>query len=273
MTTFGFELEFEENAELVANHLFKHTEGLIGKPGLCRYHCDCNYCYNTNIPLRAQTDSSCSGEIISNIMLSEDMSKLPQLLSDIQTAAVEVDAVPGFSSGMHVHVARPRLDNVTRGEMVEIIAGLEGRLQSLARGRFEMHRSNNTRIVDAVNDIRYDWDSYGKEDYDSWHDYLYVRYNDMDRHINLCTRTRHNTWEFRIWNSTRSAWRMEMNIRLSLLLINYEFLIAAKETSTLDEFIAVVPHFDPTLHELLVKQADYISNNPNPPGLTELTNA
>jgi hypothetical protein len=37
----------------------------------------------------------------------------------------------------------------------------------------------------------------------------------MDRHACLSLVTRHNTTEFRLWNSTRSAWRMELFCGLS----------------------------------------------------------
>ncbi len=271
--TFGFECEFEQNAVEVTTNLFARNNDVdvdgpvIGSAELHRYHCECDYCrvipeYNGGFvyPFRAQTDSSCSGEIISKVF--ESMDEAQPYMEILQDAAVEADGTPGYNSGFHVHVMIPR-DNpdrssgLTRSQRFFQYLRWESTLALISRGRFESMRSMNTTVCRALTYKFEDMASYLPdlpglsranlpklifEHYDTltdenekreWCRQIYRNHRQNDRHTFLNVATRWDTWEFRLFNSTRSAWRMELFCWLSLAFANNGFidLLAATPTS------------------------------------------
>lgn len=265
MTTFGFEAEFDQNAAEVAAHLHRMnpTNLLIATPDLHRYHCECTACavatdgMNRIYPFRAQTDSSCSGEVISKVF--ETMDEARPFMEALQEAAVEVDATPGYNAGFHVHVMIPREDpEFSRAARFYEFIRREPAFVWLARGRFEMLRQMNRSVNDmlsaryediamnvptrprltitnlrtvALNHVESVDDPVYKADIKQS---LYRGHRNNDRHSNLSVHTRHDTWEFRLWNSTRSAWRMELFCWLSLAFENNQFIRVLAETPVSD---------------------------------------
>ena len=253
------------------------------------YHCSCSHCDidSSSYQLRAQTDSSCSGEFISGVYLddSDDWDDARRLMLTLQEACVEVDAEPGYQAGFHVHVSRPTgrggyVEETTLGRLLWNFCEWEHVLTAIAAGRFQNLRQgmngsvrsllqpyanaifNRARTASMIQLRR----TSGLTDEQAA--LLHDRHYGMDRHSNLSIRTRYETFEFRIWNSTRSAWRMELWCLLSLALMDPEF-VAAMSDRTLDAEPTILMLIDllnsnnrTRTGELLNRQFNYMGSRP-----------
>lgn len=238
LTTFGFEFEVASEGAALTRYLY--DLGLTSDSSMHRWHCECEGCaLDSGFLFRAQTDSSCAGEIITGILHHdpEDGRHHPDVFDVLQAAALEVDAEPGLQAGMHVHVG---ISHLTTGQQANVLWAYlryEAILQHIAAGRWQQQRRNNDSARQAI--------AYALEgrDPDGHHNpldaiasiedsvpqgeamrnvrlYVYEEHRCNDRHTNLNVNTGHGTFEFRLWNSTRSAWRMEMFTRLSVALVD-----------------------------------------------------
>lgn len=242
LTSFGFEAEFNTNANAVIAHLHRHDYS--GDSRLHSYHCDCEYCeFDNGYAFRGQTDSSCSGEVISDIC--RDSRQGREWMDALEAAAIYVDAEPGFNSGFHVHVGMEDAGRDHRAACFYEIVRWEPVLQRIAGGRWAAQRPDmNTTVRNCLNHS-YEW---LRQRFDEaittarvleveatvttgvdercgglpeLRRYLYEQHLSSDRHSNLNIAVRnHPTWEFRLWNSTRVAWRMEMFAGLSVALVD-----------------------------------------------------
>lgn len=246
-TTFGFELEFEQNADPLTTALYRSD--LVPSDEAHSYHCDCHDCCAnvecvledgpSHTPFYVQRDSSCSGEVISRPMSTTRHRRNAEAIDALCEAAVEVDAEPGYHAGLHVHVARNLLGTRASqfGKLSLVFAALELELMRLAAGRFPIQRTMNSRVRD---DLRWVLEGHGYSTYDftMWADAfredayenadflvsLWNVHQDNDRHSNLNVRSRFRTVEFRLWNSTRSPWRVHLAVGLSVALANASVL-------------------------------------------------
>lgn len=206
---------------------------------MCGWHCRCPNCALDNgFLFRGQTDSSCSGEVISRILHHDpaDSRHVPEVFDILQDASVAVDAEPGLQAGMHVHVGIGHLDRANLRDALWAYLRHEPLLVKLAAGRFVSQRANNSALRDIHSYTLARWsdNAYsrasecitaiesGATDVSlrDAKEYLVDEHYDCDRHSNLCINTRHQTWEFRLWNSTRAAWRMELHTRLSVAMVD-----------------------------------------------------
>lgn len=230
LPTFGFELEFDTRASDVVSHLYhsvRHEDDdVIGSDTLHSYHCGCEYCdFDSGYPLRGQTDSSCSGELISHPM--KDIAQAAPLFEAIQEAAFEVDAEPGLRSGLHVHVGVGDIPDATLARFFYDWLKWEPVFGYIARGRFlilrDFNASNRRQLRQTLAYMGFNtWeDCADLSESDKYT--LYAESRNCDRHALLSTYTRHGTWEFRIWNSTRTAWRMILSTQLSRIFMTTEF--------------------------------------------------
>jgi hypothetical protein len=232
-TTYGIEAEWHVGANTLINRL--HSMGLSGCDNLHPYHCDCdNCCLNNGYAFRGQTDSSCSGEVISDILgtsrfyeAEHDGYNATALFKSLAEAAVEVDAEPGLTSGFHVHVSVEGVQISTMRQAVWQYLRWEPMLTRIAGGRWNDQRPNMNRSVRSQ--LNYYWraqhgcdltsasmGAVAPEDCEYLQRDLHNALMLTDRHSNLSIRQNHYpTWEFRLWNSTRAAWRMEMFVGLS----------------------------------------------------------
>jgi hypothetical protein len=171
-------------------------------------------------------------------------------MATIERLAVEVDAEPGYNSGFHVHVGIGHLSPEQQANCFAAFVRWEHVLTSLARGRFDALRHGQNRSVydDMASYSLFDWlysewqstANMPARSFDSlddcdnavtevdnplltrrWRAQMLEIHRHNDRHNNLNVRTRRPTWEFRLWNSTRSAWRMELFTRLSVALVDH----------------------------------------------------
>lgn len=220
---------------MLARHLY--GSGLAATPELHAWHCDCDSCDPRNEhAFRFQRDSTCSGEVISRV--HSDFDEATEHMAALQAAAVDVDATPGTTSGFHVHVSRIALGRAGMlGDALREYLRWEDVLGFVAGGRWQDVRSGQNQQVTRMLNREYgdEWQySSGCSDFDDETDHdewLYDAMLSFDRHAWLSVNTRHQTWEFRLWNSTRSAWRMEMFVRLSRAFMTPEFihLLAKKD--------------------------------------------
>lgn len=234
LTTFGFEFEVATEAAALTRHLY--DLGHTGDADMHRWHCDCDGCQlDSGNLFRAQTDSSCSGELITEVLhhSPDDHRYMPDVFDILQAAALEVDAEPGLTAGMHVHVGIGHLSGVQLRSALWAYMRYESVLCALAAGRWERQRENNESVRQLCS---YPLHQFADEATNATSAMLHIEeHNDdlsriqrdildehqaHDRHSNLNLSTNHGTWEFRLWNSTRSAWRMEMFTRLSVAMVD-----------------------------------------------------
>jgi hypothetical protein len=235
LTTYGFEAEFGTGADEVARLL--HAGDWTGDPYIHQYHCDCSYCeFGGDYTFRVQRDSTCSGEVISDVFMSDGADTGPHAMRALETAAIEADAEPGFTAGFHVHVG---MNGTTRAHKARALWNFmrwERELLTLAAGRFDRvrdgmnraafnprffaHVRTDTPFYGSPSRVSLDWfaENLGTDTFADLQTEVLETHKASDRHSNLNIGTRHSTWEFRLWNSTRSAWRMEMFCRTSVAL-------------------------------------------------------
>src|SRR5690606_12871959 len=93
---------------------------------------------------------------------------------------------------------------------------------------------------------------------------LYDLHLGNDCHSLLNVPTNLGTWEYRLWNSTCMAWRMDLWCRLSLLMVHRPFVVALLDEDPEhwwdDTFLDLVLQHDDTAADLLVRQFDYLNN-------------
>lgn len=296
--SFGFEAEFSERAPELVRALRSSSPGMIAYDELHSYHCDCGDC--EDFTLKAQRDSSCSGEIISGIFY--DIDEARPAFEAIQDAAFAADAEPGWSAGFHVHVGRSTNFDHLAVAFFEFMRW-ESTLSGFSAGRFGENRGNNNVVVHNLHRYLMGMSGHGlpwvpepREIYDPSRDRyvvnpdfreatmrftigsaiewlhenpqqnvfetLLMNAEGMDRHANLAVRTRHNTWEFRLFNSTRTAWRMELWCQIARAFMVPEFISAlqAIDVPTMEELPAVLSVYDDTAAELAARQVHYRAN-------------
>lgn len=247
LTTFGWEQEFESGAAELTRELYDRE--LVRDAELHSYHCDCRGCMGSH-PLHAQHDSSCSGEIISRVYAHGSLDRsayevqyhvgATEIFPQVQEAAVAVDAEPGYRAGFHVHVGITQLPVEVRADALWAFLKWEPVLQVLASGRYESQRDGMNSSSRSVHNgwLQNLCRSYGLTierggitalmvALEGNDDFGYIKNrtlefnNESDRHSNLNTRTANRqTFEYRLWNSTRSAWRCDLFTRLTVALVD-----------------------------------------------------
>jgi len=306
--TFGFEAEYQTNVQEIA--YIMHEKGHTQDTYLHNYTCDCEGCeisyydddecervyeHDSIYNLRIKNDSSCNGELISKVWQSPDDNRVRKLWTDIEQAAINVDTEPGLSAGFHVHVGREHLDLIKRGKLVLALTAWEPILLTLAAGRWPRNRNWNMMLESilhqtfaglsddletereaGVNHVGAIIKTLRHEEQGS--DRVRVTYRtiarehqEADRHSSMAFSERHPTMEFRLWNSTRSAWRMELWCRLSLLMADPSFvnLMIQKwePTATIDEFVELIAEYGDNSHAktyyLAHRQLTYLNNCDN----------
>lgn len=293
--TFGFEAEFSTPANLIVPALFEM--GHLGDIDLHNYTCDCEFCsvsvytgdgnvsYNSPDiwPLRAKHDSSCGGEIISKVFT--DINDAVPYFTDLEAAAIQTDTEPGLEAGFHVHVGRNHLSKAARGKLVVAMTLWENTLFDVAAGRWPHNRGWNMSLTSLMQYCFMD-----ELEMAGMHEIILVPKNlhklatdirntttgnlvfrriadahmEVDRHSSMAFSPRWPTMEFRLWNSTRAAWRMELWCRLSLLFADIDFIDTLLDEWTPDlsmsHFFATVcgSNADDRLKELLERQVRYV---------------
>lgn len=285
LTTYGFEAEYEVGAPALIQRLA--ADGYAADGTLHSYHCDCGNCeFNNEQAFRGQTDSSCSGEIISDVFGNDDDNTDTgywpvQLMEVLADRAVEVDAEPGLRSSFHVHVGIEALNPRERADILWQFIRWEPVLQRIAGARWQDQRADmNTTVRDCT---RHAFQDYTDRSYtgSTFSEYIPERdtlmhllgaQSQADRHSNLNISARRTpTWEFRLWNATRSAWRMELFTGLSVALVDPAVVHnlstyeppqrrhrPASGVDSIAEAVGLAGHSRTA--ELVMRQAEYLDN-------------
>ena len=246
--TWGFEAEWQTNAGALAGDLYRH--GLTECSDLHYYHCGCEACHPyIERSFYAQNDSSCSGEIISRVhtfdpsamttaeaaLYDNEPARNTALFDDLSAAAYRVDAEPGQRAGFHVHVGTSDLTSRDKANTLAAVARWERVLGVIAAGREQGIRSYNEALASQILGMATLPD--GVDALDRVDKVLTLRDTTSPVRERMLSRmerggftrasyvngsTGHGTWEFRLWNSTRAPWRMEMYVRTSIALCDPE---------------------------------------------------
>lgn len=297
MLTHGFEFEVWSRAEDVRERLYE--QGLTACDELHGYHCDCDDCrvlpwtdegeYRP-YDLHAQTDSSCGGEFISRVLDSfEDTARIAAAL----TAAVRGGrAEINSHCGLHVHVdayqrssvgqRRARSDRFVAKVPLAYLAVERYLCELIAPGSASGKREMNLTLLQRLR-----WWIGGDmltmremcEDDDERRVELLRNSIAADRHTDLNYSSRNGTWEFRVFNSTAHAWRIELAVRLSVAMVEhadelattlkldgnewYSILSGSRHSTmrpriTFGEFVEIVAREDPALDKLIRRQSLYM---------------
>ena len=278
-STYGVELEFESGAQEVLAGL--HGREIAPFAELHRYHCDCEDCEEGLV--RGQRDSTCSGELITAPL--EDLNfGMDNVFVPIMEEAIACDAEPGLHAGMHVHVDMRRVGEVQKVKTFVQWLRWEETMELLAQGRFPLLRQmnrpvnsedlryrvsrhgyrTNRRVGSAFTNAEYEQmlsELDGESWYNTWAGWMYDFHMNADRHSHLSTYTRHGTWEFRIWNSTRSAWRMRLAAGASLAWSDPGFIdILSSSVPSASNLVLALGAFDSVTGELAERQFAYINH-------------
>lgn len=246
--SFGFEAEFTGEVgalirELTSAGLAHQGERLHG------YHCDCEPCTDLwNYKFRAQRDSSCGGEIISGLFFDteEGWEVATNAMQVLQEAALEVDAGMSMNCGMHVHLGWAPMQRFAPANMPGDWAqperltmawlGLEPLLWEYVAGSvWAAPRGSNERVSAMILGLMHadyslwegrrvrlegELEPMGRTFMDAWKErfLFYARNMSWDRHADLARAGHGGSYEVRIFNASRTAWRTEMACRLSVAL-------------------------------------------------------
>lgn len=231
--TFGFELEYASNARRVVELLY--AQGVTKQDHLHRYHCDCNSCavspgevysertggYIMRQPadIHCQTDSTADGEFISRIL--NDWDDLARIAAALTAAATAADATTSFRCGLHVHVGGFPSDARVAPNYLAFERYFT---EIIAPGRAQQKRDMNSTLMQSYR--QYVADGYTVRHTDAWKDVGRAQINadllgaiGRDRHVDLNFSRNNQTWEFRVFNATNAAWRIELACRLAVAFV------------------------------------------------------
>lgn len=234
--TFGVEFEFHTDTDDLTRWLYNLN--LVGSSEKHGYHCDCNDVCNlrrSGYMFKSQRDSSCGGELITGVFRANNSGwKKYCVLTDlVQLGCIETNTVPGLNAGVHVHVNEPEGQVAKRAAFAAFFKWEPTIMAELARGRWTSVRSFNRtmredhyRIIDAADRTGEPWvgtqtainavvNNISRPAVSAA---LFRQFVDSERHCNLNMQTSYDTWEYRLWNSTRSAWRMRAYVLWSLAI-------------------------------------------------------
>lgn len=224
---FGFECEVSSGGRQLAKALYDLGEA--PRDHLCDYHCSCLAHERTRYAFHPQEDCSCSGEMVSWAIPFGDDSLRERTFGSLERAFAMSGAAPGQSSGCHVHVDRRDLDIEHERNLLHLFGRYNPDLQVLAYGRMRRNRGYNLPL--RTKPSRGDggsfdfWANDWYAPYDQHTEYHYEQYRWMDysygwpqKGADLARRA--STYEFRLWNATRAAWRWHMFAGVSVAMVD-----------------------------------------------------
>lgn len=233
---FGLECEVSQGAADVLSHL--HAGGHVGSDHLHAYHCGkgynpCDVCKpdRTRFDWTGQEDCTADGEFISRILTTGPEGD--RALETLADALVKGRADQNSGVGMHVHTdAGPFEDDVeSLVRLWRLWMVYQDDIGNLARGKADCVRSyNGPNIVKSRGAIRYEGIlAYGATD-QTCRDFFSLDHADayqlLDQWVRTGPRTGRwlsggvdaGTFEFRLWNGSRSLWRIRMAVYVSVAL-------------------------------------------------------
>jgi hypothetical protein len=215
---FGFECEVAGGASQVVALL--HEKGLTADNRLHHYHCSCPTCRpdRTHYNIHGQQDCTADGEFITRI-LTYGTPEAEQTIDGLADALFMARATVGTGQGFHVHVDKRDLSHAARGRLWRLFVKYQQDLGRFANGQFSDVRTYN-------GPLRYFRQFTTLSEDQFWSQRNLTRVGRACGHsADLYTRSfwlnddNANTYEFRLWNSTRVAWRMHLAVGISVALV------------------------------------------------------
>lgn len=202
MVTFGFELEVSDGANNTLAHLLEM--GLTEHSHFHQYHCGCGECsVSTTGPLfKAQQDCTADGELITRV-LEYGSADADRAITGISRALLMAGAATDGNVGNHVHVSHEAMDATAKMRLNRLFARYEGELEEIAAASHDGMRSYNgihPQFTDEVWTLPADHAGY------------------IPANCHKLT-WKNPTVEFRLWNSTRAAWRIRTHVGLSVAMV------------------------------------------------------
>lgn len=231
MTDFGFEVEVRSNGEAVREHLYER--GLVISERLHAYHCGCDECRydHEDGAFAAQRDCTVDAEFVSRI-LKHGSRRANRAVHGIAGALQATQAEVHGHTGCHVHVSKDGLDRKATVRLWRLFNRYHLALDEIASGGQSRVRTYNSppRPVPESDGL---WaateaatDRYGGDHYYRVPDGCSGNFGGS------WLVQKQNTYEFRLWNATRMAWRMKTYIGLSVAMV--EAAIAGADTHARD---------------------------------------
>lgn len=265
MLTHGFEFEVASGADEVINELYERGEEVMRTEELHSYHCGCSDCavwprtgYDGNdqpyaIPppmFHAQRDSSCGGEFITKVLDDfEDTRWASQVLMDALRAA---NASVNNNCGLHVHVSAAGLSKVggeyrwgSSGNVPLAYLLVERYIAELiAPGATRNKRDMNRTLLQALRDYLGSDRAWAENCSESWASVNSTLQSaiDADRHVDLNISGNNNTYEFRVFNATTHAWRINLACRLSVAFVerHQDIIAACTENMESSDLVTII---------------------------------
>lgn len=249
---FGFELEYASGARGIADALQGVSRPgsdfpLMGMDRAHDYHCRCEQCQfgereiidprNSNryirvapYDLRFQRDSTADGEFITRPINDwDDLRDIARALTD---AATHAGATTSARCGLHVHVDTQQSatgeGRMSRQRIVprSYLAFERYFTEIVAPGTSARKRDMNSTLMEATRQMVSDGWAPATNNPEVWMDMGRERVDEIlaatiarDRHVDLNWSRNHHTWEFRVFNSTNAAWRIEMACRIAVAFV------------------------------------------------------
>lgn len=208
--TIGHEVEYSAGS-ILAQKL--HELGLTDDDGLHNYQCGCG----TRTPIHSTEDSTArGGEYLiggpNGVLFASDY--YIEVIKAFSAAAIEVRCATGERVGMHTHVGTADLGLVQKRLLLRNYLALQDDLLDLASSHMREVRSNGCTAP------RLPTSHYIRSDADWTRDIHEIDWHLPGRPtLNFGDYPNRHTVEFRVWNSTRSAWRMYLAGGISSALV------------------------------------------------------
>lgn len=251
---FGFELEVRSGAR-DALHLL-HADGHASTDRFHSYHCRCGDCdYSDERYLfSAQQDCTADGEFITKI-LDYGSDRHRTAMHSLADALQEVNADTSGNVGNHVHVEKPSVNEyATAAAMARLFLRYQRDLEVIAAGPHDGIRAYNERLND-----------YNRNVYRLL-PLTFQRQNRMPSiggsYLYFGGRGSGRTYEFRLWNATKAAWRMQLHVGLSVAMMRAAIAhvdngehVKREDRRTLLEVL--LPHMDDDTTAAFLRQSHY----------------
>lgn len=244
---FGSECEQESGAHELLQ--VAYDMGLISEPHLHDYHCRCQYCahdFDRSNPWTAQDDCSISGsgggEFISKPLLFGSDEHFTSV-EGLATAMLRARSNPGMAAGNHVHVEAELLgprNSIQRHRL----ARLFHRYQTTTLALLAQGREGAVRNYNGTN-RPYDEQAFWSTPSSLTKYQAYERRQGYEGN-NIRLSSRLVTVEFRLWNSTRTEWRLNMHAGLSVAMVR----------TALDPAVWIEQHDDRELLDVIAPYCD-----------------
>lgn len=222
---FGMEVELGDGSEQLAERLY--AMGLSESDYLHPYHCHCEGC---SLGPWSPQEEHTGGEFVSIPLVWGSDTALHAIEGFGEACLatrVKVPPLVDDSAGNHVHVSHEGMDEAAKHRLFRLFLRYQDDdLLTLARS-WQDHMRNYNLPLSLTSYGVYLGDGYGTErrttveevhrlfweerntDYRLWPDAM------KGRMLAL----RDETFEFRLWNSTRAAWRLYMHAGLSVAMV------------------------------------------------------